>query len=482
MQHELHVANEDHFSYLGGITLPPSSDQHHRHSNLWSTAATTIEVSQESLKTAVENHILPLGGVSRFFGSSSITDNWKPEGNSQEILLQAFNWESWKSGKFYVELAHNAQAIADAGFTLAWLPPFTQSVDKQGYMPGDLYNLNSSYGTHEELKQCIAALQSVGLKVIGDAVLNHRCAQHQDEHGVWNKFGGKLDWDQRAIVSDQYEFKGRGNRSSGDCFGAAPNIDHSQDFVKKDLQEWLAWLRSKDVGFDGWRLDFVKGFFGGHVRDYMEASAPYFAVGEKWDTLNYDWDGAPAHNQDSHRQRTIDWINAAGGLSTAFDITTKGILHATFERCEYWRLSDSKGKPPGLLGWWPSRAVTFLENHDTGSTQGHWPFPHDAWEQGYCYILTHPGTPTVFWDHIKDRHLNGVTSRLIALRKDAGINCRSPVKIVKADAAVYAAEISATVESGPTLVMKIGPGDYSPGHDWVIADCGGHWAVWKKKV
>lgn len=35
------------------------------------------------------------------------------------------------------------------------------------------------------------------------------------------------------------------------------------------------------------------------------------------------------------------------------------------QRCEYWRLRDSSGKPPGVMGWWPSRAVTFLENHDT---------------------------------------------------------------------------------------------------------------------
>jgi len=76
------------------------------------------------------------------------------------------------------------------------------------------------------------------------------------------------------------------------------------------------------------------------------------------------------------------------------DITTKGILHAVFERCEYWRLRDAAGKPAGLMGWWPSRAVTFLENHDTGSTQGHWRFPGHALEQGYAYILTHPGTPT----------------------------------------------------------------------------------------
>ena len=34
---------------------------------------------------------------------------------------------------------------------------------------------------------------------------------------------------------------------------------------------------------------------------------------------------------------------------------------------EYWRLSDKDGKPPGLMGWWPGRAVTFLDNHDTGA-------------------------------------------------------------------------------------------------------------------
>lgn len=36
---------------------------------------------------------------------------------------------------------------------------------------------------------------------------------------------------------------------------------------------------------------------------------------------------------------------------------------------EFWRMRDSHGKPPGVIGWWPSRAVTFIDNHDTGSTQ-----------------------------------------------------------------------------------------------------------------
>lgn len=36
---------------------------------------------------------------------------------------------------------------------------------------------------------------------------------------------------------------------------------------------------------------------------------------------------------------------------------------------QYWRLRDPQGKPPGAVGLWPSRAVTFIDNHDTGSTQ-----------------------------------------------------------------------------------------------------------------
>ena len=35
-----------------------------------------------------------------------------------------------------------------------------------------------------------------------------------------------------------------------------------------------------------------------------------------------------------------------------------------------------------------------------GSTQQHWPFPSQLLQQGYAYILTHPGTPCVFYDHL----------------------------------------------------------------------------------
>uniref|UniRef100_A0A0A0KVT9 alpha-amylase n=1 Tax=Cucumis sativus TaxID=3659 RepID=A0A0A0KVT9_CUCSA len=239
----------------------------------------------------------------------------------------------------------------------------------------------------------------------------------------------------------------------GDIFHAAPNIDHSQDFVRRDIKEWLNWLRN-DIGFDGWRLDFVRGFSGTYVKEYIETSNPAFAIGEYWDSLAYEH-GNLCYNQDAHRQRIVNWINATGGTSSAFDVTTKGILHSALHN-QYWRMIDPQGKPTGVVGWWPSRAVTFLENHDTGSTQGHWPFPRDKLAQGYAYILTHPGTPTIFYDHFYDFGIREMINELIEARQRAGIHCRSSVKIYHANNEGYVAQV------GDTLVMKLGHFDWNP--------------------
>ena len=58
----------------------------------------------------------------------------------------------------------------------------------QGYLPGQLYNLNSHYGNKEELQALVKALKEAGVVPVADIVINHRCADAQDENGVWNTF------------------------------------------------------------------------------------------------------------------------------------------------------------------------------------------------------------------------------------------------------------------------------------------------------
>ncbi|KAK9276956.1 hypothetical protein L1049_006495 [Liquidambar formosana] len=438
-------------------------------------------ILQEIEKLAAEAYSIFRSSIPTFSEDAILEFEAKPPpvkissgtGSGFEILCQGFNWESHKSGSWYMELKEKVAELSSLGFTVVWLPPPTDSVSPEGYMPTDLYNLNSRYGNIDELKDLVERFHEFDIKVLGDVVLNHRCAQYKNQNGVWNIFGGRLNWDDRAVVADDPHFQGRGNKSSGDNFHAAPNIDHSQEFVRKDLREWMRWLR-EEIGYDGWRLDFVRGFWGGYVKDYIDATEPYFAVGEYWDSLSYTYREMD-HNQDAHRQRIVDWINATNGTAGAFDVTTKGILHAALERCEYWRLSDQKGKPPGVVGWWPSRAVTFIENHDTGSTQGHWRFPGGKEMQGYAYNLTHPGTPAVFYDHVFS-HYKSEISALISIRNRNKIHCRSTVKITKAERDVYAAIIDEKV------AMKIGPGYYEPPRGpqrWSSAIEGRDYKVWE---
>ncbi|GLJ07938.1 hypothetical protein SUGI_0078040 [Cryptomeria japonica] len=169
----------------------------------------------------------------------------------------------------------------------------------------------------------------------------------------------------------------------------------------------MKWLMS-DVGFDSWGFNFTKGYAGNLLALYLQnMTAPAFAVGELWDTLNFGNRG-----EDAHLQRLVDWVHSTGDQSAAFDFTTKGILQLVVQSNKLWGLRDSNGKPSGMIGLLPEKVITFIDNHDTGSTQNLWLFPADKLMQGYAYILTHPG----FYDHFQDTNLEGI-KKLIEIRK-----------------------------------------------------------------
>ncbi|PKI50637.1 hypothetical protein CRG98_028949 [Punica granatum] len=270
-----------------------------------------------------------------------------------------------------------------------------------------------------------------------------------------------------------------GNLDSGLPYDPAPDIDHLNTQVQNELSDWMNWLKS-EIGFDGWRFDFVRGYAPSITKIYMDKTSPNFAVGEKWEELSNGPDGKPNQDQGLHREALANWVRDAGGAVTAFDFTTKGILQAAVQG-ELSRLKDSNGNPPGMIGLMPEKAVTFVDNHDTGSTQKQWPFPSDKVMQGYAYILTHPGTPTVFYDHFFDWGLKEEISKLISIRARNGINEKSRVKIVAADADLYVAAIG----DDEKIMMKIGPrydvGGLVPSN-YQIATSGNDYAVWEKKA
>lgn len=425
--------------------------------------------------------------------------------NASDIILQGFHWESYsysEGGKphgWYRILTSQINDFKRLGVKNIWLPPPSacfagdaRDPHSRGYLPTEYYQLNTWYGSEEDLRHLIRELDNAEIRPIADIVINHRHATG------WSKTNGKdcqnlfynPDWGPEVITKN--DGKGCGtspNYDTGQDNAIFLDLDHLSPKVQNDIISWLKWLRW-DVGFRGWRYDQVHGFGGQFVGLYNRESSPEFSFGEIWEGLDYGCSEGLCYNQDRHRQSTINWIDStwrnvassSEAAAGAFDFTTRGILKEAVQKHEFWRLKDAQGRSPGVMGLWPSKALTFIDNHDTGSTQRYWPFSDDPAQiiQGYAFILTHPGTPTVFYDHLYywGKNVRAELEKLMQLRVKYNIRIDSPLRIERAEFDLYAAYI------GENVVLKLGPALWEPpgvNEQWKLETYGQDYAVWVRK-
>jgi alpha-amylase len=396
-------------------------------------------------------------------------------GDGRDVLLQGFHWDSHRGGtdsgtgarkSWYAVLRENAGAVRSAGFTWVWFPPPSDSLAPQGYIPRRWHVLDSAYGTEAELRAAIRALGPVG--AMADVVLNHRVGVAT----AGADFADPPFPDNRAAIAcDDESGVGTGNPDTGERHPAGRDLDHTNPGVRAAVKGYLRRLRA--VGFRGWRYDLVKGYHGRFVAEYNDASAPGLSVGEFFD---------------GDRQRVTDWLDATGGRSTAFDFPTRFLLYDACLGGDWGRLRSANGGrevPGGLIGFWPSRAVTFVDNHDTEHRReqdrqyegyGTPHFPGETVAQAYAYILTHPGIPCVFWPHFFDwgAATRDRIERLLAVRKFAGLHACSTVEIREAGWGLYAAVVDGKV------AVKLGRRDWHPGPGWRLAVDGDRFAVWTR--
>lgn len=298
-------------------------------------------------------------------------------------MMQAFYWDVPNGGNWWNTLNSKVSDWGEAGIDAIWLPPASKAQNgpnSMGYDPFDYFDfgqynqmgsVETRFGSKAELKSLIGTAHQNGLKVYADIVINHNSGGASQA----NPYTGGNTW------TDFQPMSGMFTRSSSDFhpndidnndkgkFGGFPDLCHK----KSNVQNWL-WKNSNSVakyyknemGFDGWRFDYVKGFEPWVVKEW-NAAVGGFSVGELWDSNvdHLNW-----------------WANEAN--SSVFDFACYYAMNDAFDGNDLTKLNNDMMWKRNAF-----KAVTFVTNHDTD----------EIWNKklAYAYILTHEGYPCVFY-------------------------------------------------------------------------------------
>ena len=413
-----------------------------------------------------------------------------------DIMFQSFGWDEFaqtrvsNEGGLYEFYNARTGVLKANGVDMIWLPPPSASTGDVGYFPTEWFNFSkTSWGTEAQLRKMLTNMNSRGVYPIADVVVNHRSGTTG-----WTDFTNPT-WGCETICSDDDAAnpanvytgcRPSGAADTGEGFDGSRDLDHTNLTVQNGVKDFLS--RLKALGFKGWRWDVAKGFAPVYFGNYIQASQPYYSVGENWDrnaTNLKNWiDGTYAGG-----------INSSTTVSGAFDFSTYYALSGALKTNNFTNLKNSfTGAMNGLAGQigYAEKAVTFVDNHDTFvKTEA---ILGNNIPKAYAYILTHPGIPCVFAPHyyggsytkdgvpITYSNYSTIINKLMIARKTAGIDAWSSVTIDQSVVGLYAAYIKKrTSDTDPVIAMKIGSNSWSPsGTGWVLAASGTDYAVWLK--
>jgi len=392
------------------------------------------------------------------------------------VGLQSFDWTDLTDRPdFFGVMSDRADEFALAGFTHVWLPPASQALDLQGYIPNQWYKIVGA----QSFKALNLKLVRNGVKPVCDVVLNHRSAEHttscNDEYTAFVN----PTWNTSAVVSFDmkcgdvgcsafcYDPCNCGNQDTGQNFFAAPDIDHTNPVVRADIKEFLGWMKT-NYNCNGWRFDMVVGYHASFAKEYWQSSGNSFAIGEYFEGI---------------ADNIVAWTNASGMM--AFDIPLRNTLKQACQTENYALLGEHAGKPPGVSGVDMFAASTYIDNHDTTNSDGP-VFDGGFLVQhiviGYAYILTHPSFPWVFRPHYDSIHRDAIRS-LIAIRMKARISAEDSLFISSSAVNLYAVYVGAAAPCEGKLAVKMGTSAWRPcGDGWVLAASGVRWAVWNRPL
>lgn len=353
------------------------------------------------------------------------------------VMLQGFYWDSYSDTK-WTNLTSQADELSKY-FNLIWVPQsgWCKSTTDMGYYPRYWFDQRSAFGTEQELRTMISTFKAKGTGIIADVVINHKNGVNE-----WCDFANEtvkgknpdktysVTWDKtgytqicnndEANTATKSEAKGKikGAADTGLGDTGCRDLDHTNPTTQQNIKTYEDFLLN-EMGYTGFRYDFVKGYDPKYIKMYNEASKPKFSVGEYWH-------GAvtTASKEGDHPFGGVkDWVDATDKTSAAFDFPMKYLIKGAFNDGN-WKLLD-KNLTSTLVGIEPQYAVTFIDNHDTGEPHVN-PDPQRAnVEAANAYILAMPGTPCIWISHWKPYKYT--IKKCILARKIAGVTNTSSI-------------------------------------------------------
>ena len=353
------------------------------------------------------------------------------------VMLQGFYWNSFSDTQ-WTNLTSQADELSKY-FNLIWVPQsgWCKSTTNMGYYPVYWFNQNSAFGSEDDLRTMISTFKKKDTDIIADVVINHKngvsnwCDFANETVKGTGKNTGKtysVTWDNKdytqicnndeANTDSRSEAKGliKGAADTGLGDTGCRDLDHTNATTQQNIKTYEDFLLN-EMGYTGFRYDFVKGYDPKYIKIYNEASKPKFSVGEYWQgTVTDTWYG------DHPFGGVKDWVEATGKTSAAFDFPMKYLIRDAFGG--NWK-ELAKYTKRTLVGIEPQYAVTFIDNHDTGEPHDN-PDPQRAnVEAANAYILAMPGTPCVWISHWKPYKYT--IKKCILARKIAGVTNTSRI-------------------------------------------------------
>ena len=174
--------------------------------------------------------------------------------------------------------------IKDLGVNAIYLTPIFESPSNHKYDIVDYYEVDSHFGTAEDLKELVEMAHSLGIRIVLDAVFNHVSSRSKLFQDVV-KNGKKSQYYDYFIVHGDKPDEKADNYEMFAHVKYMPKLNTSNPEVQKYLID-VAVHYLKEYDIDGWRLDVsdeISQDFWRHFREAVKAAKPDACIiGENW--------------------------------------------------------------------------------------------------------------------------------------------------------------------------------------------------------